>query len=406
MKSAQNLIPQLRFPEFKGEWVNKKLGKLGNFMGGGTPDSSKKEYWEGNIPWISSSDIKEGTIQKIEITRFITKEAINESATKVIPSNSVLIVSRVGIGKFAVSKQDICTSQDFTSLITNENSFFLAYYFIARSNRFVRLSQGTSIKGFTGKDIRNSKFAIPCNLTEQTKIATFLTAVDKRIDLLKKKKEELNQYKKGVMQKLFSQEIRFKDDNGNNFPDWEEKKLGEVCENVMYGLNSSAIDFNGKDKYIRITDIDESNNMYLPKPLTSPDGNLDDSFLVKKGDMLFTRTGASVGKTYIYNEKDGNLYFAGFLIRFSITKAAPHFVFYNTQTHRYAKWVKTMSMRSGQPGINAEEYKSFKIPFPSQPEQQKIADFLSSIDKTIEKVSSQIDDSVVFKQGLLQKMFV
>ncbi|MDY0386040.1 MAG: restriction endonuclease subunit S [Methanolobus sp.] len=212
-------VPQLRFPEFEGEWEEKKLGKLGSFLGGGTPDSSKEEYWEGNIPWISSSDIKDNNIHKINITRFITKKAVNESATKIIPKNSILIVSRVGIGKFAVAKQDLCTSQDFTNLVTSENSYFLAYYFNAHSTRFVRLSQGTSIKGFTSKDAKSAKFTIPSH-PEQEKIATFLTAVDKRINLLQKKKAELEQYKKGAMQKLFSQELRFKQDDGSAFPDW------------------------------------------------------------------------------------------------------------------------------------------------------------------------------------------
>ena len=200
----QKLIPELRFPEFVGEWEEKRIGDLGRFIGGGTPDSSKEEYWNGDIPWISSSDITDDTIHEIDITRFITEEAILKSATKVIPKHSILMVSRVGIGKFAVANQQLCTSQDFTNLVTEEDSFFLAYYFKARANRFVRLSQGTSIKGFTGRDIRNSKFLLPKQIKEQQKIAAFLTAVDQRLQLLQQKKEKLEVYKKGVMQRLFS----------------------------------------------------------------------------------------------------------------------------------------------------------------------------------------------------------
>src|SRR5690606_18433493 len=139
---------------FSGEWEEKKIGSLGEFLGGGTPESSNKEYWQGNIAWISSSDIKEGSIHQVDKSRFITEEAIKESATKIIPKKAILMVSRVGIGKFAVADEELCTSQDFTNLVTNEDSYFLAHYFLARANRFIRLSQGTSIKGFTGKDIK------------------------------------------------------------------------------------------------------------------------------------------------------------------------------------------------------------------------------------------------------------
>ncbi|MCD4806954.1 MAG: restriction endonuclease subunit S [Methanococcoides sp.] len=205
--AMQKLFSQeLRFKQDDGsafpDWEEKKLGKLGSFLGGGTPDSSKKEYWEGNIPWISSSDIKDDNIHKINITRFITEEAINESATKIIPKNSILIVSRVGIGKFAVAEQDLCTSQDFTNLVTSENSYFLAYYFNAQSTRFVRLSQGTSIKGFTSKDIKGVKFAIPA-IPEQEKIATFLSAIDDKISSCQSQIDGTTEWKKGLLQNMF-----------------------------------------------------------------------------------------------------------------------------------------------------------------------------------------------------------
>lgn len=110
---------------------------------------------------ISSSDINEDSIHLISKTRFITEEAIVHSATKKVPKGSILMVSRVGIGKFAVADSVLCTSQDFTNLVSTQNEYFLAYYFKARSKRFVRLSQGTSIKGFTTQDIKSAKFSIP-----------------------------------------------------------------------------------------------------------------------------------------------------------------------------------------------------------------------------------------------------
>ena len=111
--------PKLRFAEFSGEWEEKKLGTLGIFKGGGTPSTSNKKYWEGDIPWISSSDLIDKNIHNININRFINKTSIKESATKIIPANSILFVSRVGVGKLAISKSALCTSQDFTNLILN-----------------------------------------------------------------------------------------------------------------------------------------------------------------------------------------------------------------------------------------------------------------------------------------------
>jgi len=142
-------IPALRFPGFVGEWEEKRLGDVGTFKGGGTPSTEIKEYWNGNIPWISSSDILENNIHEILVSRFISNKAVKESATKIISKESILFVSRVGVGKIAVNKKDMCTSQDFTNMIpVGNDSYFLAYYFLANKNLLIRHSQGTSIKGW------------------------------------------------------------------------------------------------------------------------------------------------------------------------------------------------------------------------------------------------------------------
>ncbi|MDA3886159.1 MAG: restriction endonuclease subunit S [Candidatus Delongbacteria bacterium] len=208
------------------------------------------------------------------------------------------------------------------------------------------------------------------------------------------------------MQKIFSQEIRFKDDNGNDYPDWEKKKLGDVCDQPMYGMNSAAIEFDGIHKYIRITDIDEGTRTYKPNPLTSPNGNIEEKYKLKEGDILFTRTGASVGKSYLYDKFEGDLYFAGFLIKFSVTKANPYFVYVQTTLKEYDKWVLLMSMRSGQPGINSKEYSLLNVKLPCLEEQKKIAEFLTNLDKKIEIIDTELNAVKEFKKGLLQTMFV
>jgi type I restriction enzyme S subunit len=195
--------------------------------------------------------------------------------------------------------------------------------------------------------------------------------------------------------------LRFKEFSG----EWKEKKLGEISNEIMYGMNSSAIAFDGENKYLRITDIDESSRTFLPSPLTSPDGKIEEKYKLKDGDIVFTRTGASVGKSYLYKNKDGNLLFAGFLIKFSIVEGSPYFIFSQTLKTSYDKWVQKMSMRSGQPGLNAEEYKELLLKFPSLHEQQQIATFLTAIDTKIEQLTKKQTLLKQYKKGVMQKLF-
>jgi len=197
-------------------------------------------------------------------------------------------------------------------------------------------------------------------------------------------------------------ELRFKEFSG----EWEEKKLGEIATNIMYGMNASAIKYDGYHKYIRITDIDEKSRNFLPNPLTSPDGLIDKKFKLIENDILFARTGASVGKSYIYKKYDGDLYFAGFLIKFNINNAVADFIFLYTLKSFYKDWVSIMSIRSGQPGINAEEYKLLKLHLPPTPqEQQKIANTFSSLDNLIEAQTKKVELLKSHKKGLMQKLF-
>ena len=144
--------------------------------------------------------------------------------------------------------------------------------------------------------------------------------------------------------------------------DWEQRKLGDVSYSFEYGLNAAAKEFDGENKYIRITDIDDDGREFKQSQVTSPDTDLAsaDNYKLSYGDILFARTGASVGKTYIYKDSDGLVYYAGFLIRARIKEEYnPEFVFQNTLTKDYEKFIKVTSMRSGQPGVNAQEYSEY-----------------------------------------------
>lgn len=200
-------------------------------------------------------------------------------------------------------------------------------------------------------------------------------------------------------------EIRFK----GYTDDWEQRKLGEICESFEYGLNAAAKEYDGKNKYIRITDIDDNSHEFLKDDITSPDIELTnaENFRLQYGDILFARTGASVGKTYIYKASDGLMYYAGFLIRGRVKNGFfPEFIFQNTLTDDYEKFIRITSQRSGQPGVNAQEYAGHEIFVPEFEEQERIGLYFSSLDHLIALHQRKCDMLKNIKTFMLQNMFV
>lgn len=198
---------QLRFKREDGsdyeEWEEKRLGELGSFKGGGTPSTEVPEFWEGDIPWVSSSDIAENDVRKISITRFISEAAVQASAAKIVPPDSLLFVARVGVGKLAVSDRPLTTSQDFANFTPYEASgLFLAFFFLANNRELKKYAQGTSIQGFTTTDLKAVTVQLPC-LEEQQKIAAFLSGLDKKIEAVGAQIELTQQFKKGLLQEMF-----------------------------------------------------------------------------------------------------------------------------------------------------------------------------------------------------------
>ena len=174
---------------------------------------------------------------------------------------------------------------------------------------------------------------------------------------------------------------------GLRFPEftdeWKKCKFGDIATGFDYGMNAAAKPYDGQNKYIRITDIDEASSTYNNEDVVSPDGTLSENYVVNERDILLARTGASTGKSYLYRKSDGKLYYAGFLIRANVAEHNPYFVFSQLHTHRYWRWVSIMSARSGQPGINSQEYASFPIFTTTLIEENKISTLLSLIDERI-----------------------
>jgi type I restriction enzyme S subunit len=254
------------------------------------------------------------------------------------------------------------------------------------------------------------EFHIP-SLDEQRIIGKYLTHLDHLITLHQRKYSRLYNIKKSMLERMFPKEgasvpeIRFA-----GFTDaWEQRKLEEMSYSFEYGLNAAATTYDGENRYIRITDIDDETRLFSTTDLTSPDIDLKsaDNYRLRESDIVFARTGASVGKTYIYKPFDGIMYYAGFLIRARIRpEYSANFVFQNTLTEQYRNFVAITSQRSGQPGINAQEYSTFEFFVPGYKEQEQIGAFFRHLDHLITLHQRKLERLQNIKKSCLEKMFV
>ena len=390
-KKEKALGPYLRFRGFVNSLDILKLGELAIFKSGGTPPKDNPKYWGGVIPWISAASMSGKYYAKSE--RTITEEGL-KNGSKLAPKGSLLLLVRgsmlfnkIPIG---IAEIDVAFNQDLKALSTNENTTtdFLYQWFYSKQNLLLDKVVGTGIGA--GKldtdDLKSLNVYLP-TLPEQQKIAAFLSAVDEKIQQLSRKKELLEQYKKGVMQQLFSGKLRFKDENGKAFPKWEEKSLGDVLDYIQptkYLVASTEYDDSystpvltaGKTFILGYTN--ETNDVFnknLPVILfddfTTATQFVDFPFKAKSSAMKILVAKKAENISYIHE--------AMRLIKFEIGGHGRH-------------WISQFAL--------------FNIPYPCIDEQKKIANFLSNIDEKIEIVNKQITQTQTFKKGLLQQMFV
>ena len=246
------------------------------------------------------------------------------------------------------------------------------------------------------------EFAIP-EKDEQEKIATFIALADCKIAKQRKMIAALKKYKRGVISALLSS----KTNPYYSSETWKEVALCDVASGFEYGMNAAATVYDGSHKYIRITDIDDNSHLYSQDVPVSPEGQVDEKYRVRENDILFARTGASVGKSYRYQRSDGDLYYAGFLIRIHVNSDVNcDYVFQNTLTEAYRRWVLLESARSGQPGINAEQYKQYRFLLPPLELQNKISTLATNLDNLICKEGNLLSQIEQVKIALLQRLFI
>ena len=382
-------VPQLRFPEFNGDLEEKKLDDVGSFKSG-TGFTEAEQGGKSGVPFFKVSDMNLEGNQKVMVSanNYVNDEQIARLNYKPINKKSV-IFAKVGAAVFLERKRiadSFLIDNNMMAFTPTEDIDFIRQWF--DTVRLSKYAQVGALPSYNASDLKTIKINLP-SLPEQTKIANFLAAVDTKIEQLSKKQALLGEYKKGLMQQIFSQATRFKADDGSEFPDWEEKKLGGVGR-IRKGsqLNKSELTDTG--------DYPAINGGINPSGYT-------DKWNTGKNTITISEGGNSCGYINFITSKfwsGGHCY--------SIEELKGDVL--NRFLFQYLKFNEHLIMRlrvgSGLPNIQKGEINNFKVNLPSLEEQTKIANLLSSIDSKIEQVGKQLRESKQFKKALLQQMFV
>lgn len=413
--------PKIRFAGFAEDWEQRKLldcfSEIIDFRGR-TPKKLGLSWSETGYLALSALNVKDGYIDKSIKANYGDQKLYDAwMKEKELFEGQVLFTTEAPMGNIAqvpdnkkyILSQRTIAFRVYPNILT-DNFLAISLKQPTLFSKLEALSSGGTAKGVSQKSLSEVEINLPISLSEQTCIGTFFRHLDHLITLHQRKRGRLENIKKAMLERMFPKkgadvpEVRFAGFTGA----WEQRKLGDVGTSFDYGLNAAAKSFDGKNKYIRITDIDDKSRVFLQSDLTSPDINLAkaERSILQDGDIVFARTGASVGKTYIYDKTDGLVYFAGFLIRVRVkAEYDAYFIFQNTLTKSYENFINITSQRSGQPGVNAQEYTSFAFLTPSLSEQSKIGTFFRHLDHLITLHQRKLILLKNIKKACLANMF-
>ena len=378
--------PALRFKGFTDPWEQRKISELAEkTYGGGTPTTSNEAFWNGNIPWIQSSDIVDGKLMGVEPRKYITQTGLNSSATQLVPKDSIAIITRVGVGKLAYMPFSYSTSQDFLSLSKlNTEPFFTVYACYKKLQSELNTVQGTSIKGITKDELLAKTISVPV-YSEQKQIGSFFTQLDTLITLHQRKYEKLVNIKKSMLDKMFPKngasvpEIRFK-----GFTDpWEQRKLGEIAKEVV--RNDPASDapimmITAGNGFIEQSDRYAFNNA---------GESLKKYILLERGELAYNH-GASKLRPYgscfaLTTVEKARIPFVYHC--FSVEKSNPEFLSIELNganvENQLRKIVSSGARMDGLLNIAYSEYTEVTVQLPKKEEQDWIAKFFKHLDTLI-----------------------
>jgi len=378
----------------------KKLGEICDFVSGGTPSKTKNEYWKnGNIPWIKISDFKEKYIKCSD--EKITKNGLENSSAKLLKKGTILYTIFASVGKVAILDIEATTNQAIVGVNLKENNLvdkdFLYYFLCSIENNIKRQARGVAQNNINISILKNVCIPI-LPISSQKNIVKILMRLEDILENFKQKKILINFLNKSLFIKFF----------GNpeyNEKGWSFSSLKDIslCKGE-YGSNKPAINYNGGYRYIRITDITTNGELKEDKVGVHDEEIEAQKYLLKENDILFARSGATVGKNFFYNKKYGKCIFAGYLIRFQLNAHLVSTTYLKKflETNYYWNWVKNCQNIVAQPNINAKQYgEDLKIMLPPIKLQNKFSEVIEKIEKlsfTSKKLSIFRDFKTLYKK--------
>ena len=410
-------VPKLRFKEFDCDWTSKQLGKI---IGISSASRVFKEQWQDSgVPFFRTSDVVSIFKNKENEKAYISLELFEELAKKSgkIKQGDLLVTGGGSIGiPYLVPNDQPLYFKDADLLWMKssgivEGSFLYNFFISPKFREYLKsISHTGTISHFTIEQAKATPFGFPSK-EEQTKIASFLSAVDEKISQLTEKHALLSQYKQGMMQKLFSQQLRFKADDGSEFGEWEDSKLGELTTLITKGTTPSSLGEKYEESGINFIKIESlsSNGKFLLDKFAYIDENTHNKLARSKlehDDILFSIAGA-LGRVAIISRDylPANTNQALAIIRLK-DKKITRYIYYFLNSDYVKKIIDAESVQLAQANFSLGQLANLDVLVPCLEEQTKIANFLSAIDQKIEVVAHQIEQAKQWKKGLLQQMFV
>lgn len=400
-----NNIPSMRFSEFNEDWENTKLGEVAKFSKG--KGISKSEISEDGVNecirygelYTRYGEVIKEVYSKTNFS--IDKSVISEVNDVIIPASGE---TQIDIATAScVMKSGVILGGDLNIIKTNKNGVFLSYYLNSkRKLDIANLSQGISVVHLYSSQLALLNLNFP-SLQEQNKISTFLSTVDDKLQALKQKKTLLEQYKKGVMKRIFSQEIRFKDDNGNDYPDWEETKLGKILIEKNEKTNSS-----GQHKILSSTAKGLFNqDEYFTRDIASKDNT--GYKILRKYQLVFSPQNLWLGNINVNMNFEIGIVSPSYKIfsfdeKFTLAEYCQYFLLIPKMMFEYEQ-SSTQGASVVRRNLDMDKFLTIEFLLPCIAEQTKIANFLSTIDEKINHCQQQIINTELWKRGLLQQMF-
>lgn len=370
------------------DWEVYSIKDLGKVITGSTPSTKDDlNYSSNDYSFVKPSDIPQNQILYIDNTEcYVSEYAFKNS--RILPSGTVLVTCIGIIGKVGITKNDCICNQQINAIIPNDkvNNKFLAYSIFAKREVLSLIANSPVVPIINKNDFSNIKLQLPTLQTQQ-QIVEELDSLTSIIEKHKKQLEELDTLAQSIFYDMFGDPI-------TNEKGWKQVSLVDICKNTgVYGAGSSSMPKQlYRPRYVRITDILDSGDLN-DDFVVSSNVEDDETYRLNVGDILFARSGATVGKTYLYRGNEAQIY-AGYLIKFSlnILYVNPIFIFYITKNRSYKLWISKQIIGVAQPNINAQKYGKLPIILPPLALQQQFASMIESIEKQKELIKQSLSE--------------